>query len=62
MIILRWLVHYRDRQTRDKCVCEFRTRKRADNFAARVGGTVEFQSRANVREELTLKNGGLRCN
>ena len=42
MIILRWLVHYRDRQTGDKCVCEFRTRKRADNFAARVGGTVEL--------------------
>jgi len=42
MIILRWLVHYRDRQTGDKCACEFRTRKRADNFAARVGGTVEL--------------------
>ena len=42
MIILRWLVHYKDRQTGDNCSVEFRTRKKADNFAARVGGTVEL--------------------
>ena len=41
MIILRWLVHYRDKSG-EACSVEFRTRKKADNFAARVGGRVEL--------------------
>ena len=42
MITLRWLVHYRDRSTRDQCSMEFATRKAADRFAKRVNGTVEL--------------------